>query len=295
MLKQNDFNNSDDDSDFDENNTLKDFRSMRIPLTMADSNTLRDAGPARIADSNRSLYGLHRPGYRVEAGGGEGAKLLRDAEAAEGRKLYADYTADLSSQWRRGPTPPLRDAASEPVRFDHPEFGRALAAERRCEDDEWRKREGQRIRDEERQRKQNDRDAERKPQSDANDKKRQALADYEAEITQARRGPIHGITGELTTQEGSPCTDAMQHDVARHFGDARLSDDPGFRYGDAATADAKQAIRDAHDAYERDLIDSWRGPQRDAGERVVGDHIHNDVEELYNEYARTVENAWRKP
>ena len=106
--------------------------------------------------------------------------------------------------------------------------------------------------------------------------------------------------------------DSMQHDVARHFGDTRLSDAelalrrPGFRYSDSTTADAKQAIRDAHDTYERDLTNAWRGRQRDTGEGAVAGHIHNNdqpssrtdamtIDELYAEYSRTVENAWRKP
>jgi hypothetical protein len=83
--------NADDDDDFDEEGILKDGRSLRVPLTMADS-WQRDMvrSLSRVTDASGNAGAFHRPGFRVV-----------DAAASDAKETaYAEYDSRVANAWR---------------------------------------------------------------------------------------------------------------------------------------------------------------------------------------------------
>jgi hypothetical protein len=98
----------DDDDDFDENGLLKDGRSVRIRMSMMDSDHFdpvqQAMAPAyvRVTDGQSGTAGLHRPGFRIPANN----SLVRARDAA-----YSDYERELTTAWRGNRSRP--DASAE--------------------------------------------------------------------------------------------------------------------------------------------------------------------------------------
>jgi hypothetical protein len=96
---------------------LKDQRRFKIPMSMADGFTpeMRDAverqllsrdskafprtGRAQVVDSSGGTMGLHRPGFRVLAGGNEGDRLVRDGAMWDVENAYAAAEYRLTRAW----------------------------------------------------------------------------------------------------------------------------------------------------------------------------------------------------
>jgi hypothetical protein len=86
------------DNDFDENGILKDGRSFRVPMFMADGTRAR---PLITDASGNGGFALHRPGFRVSS-----SDAARDAK----QQAYESYTRDLENAWR---APAMHDASTE--------------------------------------------------------------------------------------------------------------------------------------------------------------------------------------
>jgi hypothetical protein len=110
-----------DPDDFDPS-TLRDGESMRVPMRMLDSLSRsvaqhiarrRPSGPKDsaafprpkqrpfVTDAQGGTMGLHRPGFRLAAGGHDGDRALRDSERQEVEDAYAAYDHALVNGWKR--------------------------------------------------------------------------------------------------------------------------------------------------------------------------------------------------
>jgi hypothetical protein len=95
--------------DDEDDRILQDGQTLRVPVTMMDSqqhavvrhfNRVYDAGPVRITAADGSASGLHRPGFRVESGGGPGGQLLRDSDRAARETAYELYDEQITNAWQ---------------------------------------------------------------------------------------------------------------------------------------------------------------------------------------------------
>jgi hypothetical protein len=118
-----------DDDPFDERGLLKDGHTYRVPARMLDgmqrsiaahfqrrraSDSAAFPRPRErcyVVDGQGGTQGLHRPGYRLAAGGHAGDKALRDATDDECQRAYDRYQYDLTNAWRHRDAMP---AAAEP-------------------------------------------------------------------------------------------------------------------------------------------------------------------------------------
>ena len=91
---------NDDDIYEDDGVTVRDGKSVEVHMTLMDSAD----GRFRITDAQGGSLGLHRPGYRIEAGGNEGDQLVRDGAANDRAEIYGLYDAEKSDEWRNPPT-----------------------------------------------------------------------------------------------------------------------------------------------------------------------------------------------
>jgi hypothetical protein len=98
----------DDDDAFDERGILKDGRTFPVPQRMLDSyqrdiakHFNRPRRPFITDASGDATFGLHRPGYRLPAGGSAGDRALRDASDEEVQAAYDRYNFDISNAWKR--------------------------------------------------------------------------------------------------------------------------------------------------------------------------------------------------
>jgi hypothetical protein len=54
-----------------------------------------------VTDATGGTMGLHKPGFRLAAGGHVGDQALRDAEQDECQRVYDNYQHQISNAWRR--------------------------------------------------------------------------------------------------------------------------------------------------------------------------------------------------
>ena len=80
---------------FDEDNCLKDGKTLHVPMMMRDSMTPLDTEYARkkllVTDGTADPFGLHRPGYRFPVD-----PLVNDAR----EEAYRDYQDELTNAWK---------------------------------------------------------------------------------------------------------------------------------------------------------------------------------------------------
>ena len=116
----------DNDNDFDERGLLKDGRTFRVPIQMMDAVQRsvarhfqrrkhaqgsaafpRPESRTFVTAADGGTMGLHRPGWRLPAGGHAGDKALRDSYADESERARDLYIYDITNAWKR------RDAMTE--------------------------------------------------------------------------------------------------------------------------------------------------------------------------------------
>jgi hypothetical protein len=110
----------DDDDAFDSNGILKDGRTFKVPTRMLDGyqrdipqHFNRPRRPFITDASGDSTFGLHRPGFRLAAGGHAGDRALRDASDEEVRSAYDRYNYDITNAWRHRDEDEADDAETE--------------------------------------------------------------------------------------------------------------------------------------------------------------------------------------
>jgi hypothetical protein len=108
-----------DDDAFDRNGIPKDGRIFKCEAKMLDA-MQRDIAkhfrpaPAKdsvafprprqrpfVVDAQGGTAGLHRPGFRLAAGGNMGDRALRDSERQQVEDAYAVYDQALTNSWKR--------------------------------------------------------------------------------------------------------------------------------------------------------------------------------------------------
>jgi hypothetical protein len=89
------------DDDFD-NGVLRDGRSYRVPVRLADSQAFpRPRNRCFVVDQAGGTAGLHRPGPRYAAGGSGGDAALRDSYREQSEWARDRYIHDISNAWKR--------------------------------------------------------------------------------------------------------------------------------------------------------------------------------------------------
>jgi hypothetical protein len=113
----------DNDDDFDERGLLKDGHRFRVPIKMMDAiqrsvarhfqrrqhpqDSAAFPRPERrtfVTAADGGTMGLHRPGWRLPAGGHVGDKALRDSYADESERARDLYIYDITNAWKRPDT-----------------------------------------------------------------------------------------------------------------------------------------------------------------------------------------------
>jgi hypothetical protein len=105
-----------DDDPFDEHGLLKDGHVFKVARRMLDGLSRKVAQhyqrpqdsaafPRRravhVTDAQGGTMGLHKPGFRLAAGGHAGDQALRDSIAEESECARDRYIHDISNAWRR--------------------------------------------------------------------------------------------------------------------------------------------------------------------------------------------------
>jgi hypothetical protein len=122
------------DDAFEERGLLRDGHRYRVSVTMQDS-LQRDVAASfqrrrasdsaafprprnrcYVVDGQGGTQGLHRPGYRLTAGGHAGDKALRDATDDETERAYDAYNFQITNAWRR--RDPLPAEADDDVELE---------------------------------------------------------------------------------------------------------------------------------------------------------------------------------
>jgi hypothetical protein len=84
-----------DDDDAFENGVLRDRARYRVPMHM------RDSRAPMITDGTGNPLGLHRPGWRVAAlGGNEHDVRLRDSQRKAIEDAHNEYLDQLTNAWK---------------------------------------------------------------------------------------------------------------------------------------------------------------------------------------------------
>jgi hypothetical protein len=89
-----------DIDDDDDKRIVPDGGRVVVRMAMMDAmqKEIRQAS-TRITDGSGSELGLHRPGYRIESGGGANDAFIRDQEAKERRSVYDEYDKLKSQEY----------------------------------------------------------------------------------------------------------------------------------------------------------------------------------------------------
>jgi hypothetical protein len=108
-----------DDDNFDERGLLKDGHVFKVPYRMLDGmqrDIARHAQQSHASDSTAfprpgsrtfvtaadgGTMNLHRPGYRLPAGGSGGDAALRDSYRDESERARDRYEYDITTAWKR--------------------------------------------------------------------------------------------------------------------------------------------------------------------------------------------------
>jgi hypothetical protein len=86
-----------DDDEIFENGVLRDRARYRVLLHM------RDSQAPMITDGTGDPFGLHRPGWRIAAGGGERDARLSDSERKAIDDGHNEYLDQLTNAWKGQP------------------------------------------------------------------------------------------------------------------------------------------------------------------------------------------------